>query len=110
MGTVGLLFMFGTRVLHLGYFLSLQEGYRVGDLSVVYPLARGTGPLLASGAAIVLFGERPGPVAVAGILLIVLGVFLLGWEPGGTRGSIERKRLEIAFGLLTGVFIAAYTL
>jgi len=109
-GTVGLLFMFGTGVLHLGYFLSLQEGYRVGDLSVVYPLARGTGPLLASGAAIVLFGERPGPVAVAGILLIVLGVFLLGWEPGGTRGSIERKRLGIAFGLLTGVFIAAYTL
>jgi drug/metabolite transporter (DMT)-like permease len=109
-GTVGLLFMFGTGVLHLGYFLSLQEGYRVGDLSVVYPLARGTGPLLASGAAIVLFGERPGPVAVAGILLIVLGVFLLGWEPGGTRGFVERKQLGMAFGLLTGVFIAAYTL
>ena len=70
-GAVGLLFMFGTGVLHVGYLLSLQEGYRVGDLSVVYPLARGTGPLLASGAAIVLFGERPGPVAVAGILLIV---------------------------------------
>lgn len=110
MGTVGLLFMFGTGVLHVGYSLSLQEGYRVGDLSVVYPLARGTGPLLASGAAIVIFGERPGPVAVAGILLIVLGVFLLGWEPGGTRGSVERKRLGMAFGLLTGVFIAAYTL
>lgn len=110
MGAVGLLFVFGTGVLHGGYFLSLQEGYRVGDLSVVYPLARGTGPLLASGAAIVLFGERPGPVAVAGILLIVLGVFLLGWEPGGTRSSVERRRLGMAFGLLTGVFIAAYTL
>jgi drug/metabolite transporter (DMT)-like permease len=109
-GALGLVFMFGTGVLHVGYFLSLQEGYRVGDLSVVYPLARGTGPLLASGAAIVLFGERPGPVAVAGILLIVLGVFLLGWEPGGARGSVERKRLGMAFGLLTGVFIAAYTL
>ena len=109
-GAVGLLFMFGTGVLHVGYFLSLQEGYRVGDLSVVYPLARGTGPLLASGATIVLFGERPGPVAVAGILLIVFGVFLLGWEPGGTRGSVEHKRLGMAFGLLTGVFIASYTL
>jgi hypothetical protein len=56
--------MLGTGKLHVGYFLSLQEGYRVGDLSVVYPLARGTSPLLASGAAIVHFGERPGPVAV----------------------------------------------
>jgi hypothetical protein len=42
---VGLLFMFGTGVLHVGYFLSLQEGYRVGDFSVVYPLARGNGSL-----------------------------------------------------------------
>jgi drug/metabolite transporter (DMT)-like permease len=109
-GALGLLFMFGTGVLHVGYFLTLQEGYRVADLSVVYPLARGTGPLLASGAAIALFGERPGPLAVAGILLIVVGVFLLGWEPGGIRGSARRKRLGIAFGLSTGVFIAAYTL
>lgn len=109
-GTVGLLFMFGTGVLHVGYFLSLQEGYRVGELSVVYPLARGTGPLLASGAAILLFGERPGPIAMAGILLIVFGVFLLGWEPGADRASVERKRLGMAFGLLTGLFIASYTL
>jgi drug/metabolite transporter (DMT)-like permease len=107
---VGLLFMFGTGVLHVGYFLSLQEGYRVGDFSVVYPLARGTGPLPASGAATVLFGERPGPVAVAGILLIVLGVFLLGWNPSVDPGSVERKRLGMAFGLLTGIFIASYTL
>lgn len=109
-GASGLLFMFGTGILHVGYFLSLQEGYRVGDLSVVYPLARGTGPLLASGAAIFLFGERPDPIAVAGILLIVTGVFLLAWEPGGDGGSAKQRRLGIAFGLLTGVFIASYTL
>jgi len=76
-GTLGLLFMFGTGILHTGYFLSLQEGYRVGDLSMIYPLARGTGPLLASAAAIALFDERPGPLGAAGILLIVSGVFLL---------------------------------
>jgi drug/metabolite transporter (DMT)-like permease len=109
-GAMGLLFMFGTGVLHVGYFLSLQEGYRVGDLSVVYPLARGTGPLLASGAAIVLFGERPGPVAVVGILLIVAGVFLLTREPGGGSGTAKHRRLGIAYGILTGVFIASYTL
>ena len=110
-GTLGLLFMFGTGILHTGYFLSLQEGYRVGDLSMIYPLARGTGPLLASAAAIALFDERPGLLGAAGILLIVSGVFLLAWEPdSGSRGSAKKKWLGMAFGLLTGVFIASYTL
>ncbi len=109
-GAVGLLFVVGTGILHIGYFLSLQKGYGVGDLSVVYPLARGTGPLLASGAAILLLGERAGPVAVAGIILIVAGVFLLAWEPGGGRRSQGERRLGVTFGLLTGTFIAAYTL
>ncbi len=59
LGPVEYLFMFGSGVLHLGYFVLLQRGYAVGDLSLVYPLARGTGPLLATAAAIVLFGERP---------------------------------------------------
>src|SRR5919107_998596 len=110
-GILGLLFMFGTGILHTGYFLSLQEGYRVGDLSMIYPLARGTGPLLASAAAIALFDERPGPLGAAGILLIVSGVFLLAWEPDSdSRGPAKKKWLGMAFGLLTGVFIAAYTL
>ena len=115
MSTLGLLFVVGTAALHIGYFLSLQKGYSVGDLSVVYPLARGTGPLLASAAAVALFGERPGPVAVLGILLIGGGVFVLAWEPGGaaTHASPARKRarrLGVAYGVLTGAFIAAYTL
>lgn len=107
---VAVLFMVGTGILHVGYFLSLQEGYRVGDLSVVYPLARGTGPLLASGFAIVLFGERLGPVAVAGILLIVAGIFLLGSGREEDGRSVKRRRLGMALGVLTGAFIAAYTL
>jgi drug/metabolite transporter (DMT)-like permease len=115
MSTLGLLFVLGSAVLHIGYFLSLQKGYAVGDLSVVYPLARGTGPLLASAAAVALFGERPGPVAVLGILLIGGGVFVLAWEPGGasTDASPPQKRarrLGVAYGVLTGAFIAGYTL
>jgi drug/metabolite transporter (DMT)-like permease len=115
MSTLGLLFVLGTAVLHIGYFLSLQKGYSVGDLSVVYPLARGTGPLLASAAAVVLFGERPGPIAVLGILLIGSGVYVLAWEPGGgaTEISTAQKRarwLGVAYGLLAGAFIAGYTL
>jgi drug/metabolite transporter (DMT)-like permease len=115
MSTLGLLFVLGTAVLHTGYFLSLQKGYSVGDLSVVYPLARGTGPLLASAAAVALFGERPGPVAVLGILLIGGGVFTLAWEPGGVTtdaspAETRARRLGVAYGVLTGAFIAGYTL
>lgn len=110
LGAVGLLFVFGTGALHVGYFLSLQRGYEVGDLSVVYPLARGTGPLLASGAAILFLGERAGPVAWAGILLIVAGVFMLAWEPDGGRRLPGERRIGVFFGVLTGAFIAAYTL
>ncbi len=115
MSALGLLFVVGTAVLHIGYFLSLQKGYSVGDLSVVYPLARGTGPLLASAAAVALFGERPGPVAVLGILLIGSGVFVLAWEPGGATTDASpaqkrAKRLGIIYGVLTGAFIAGYTL
>lgn len=107
---LGLLFVLGTAALHVGYFLSLQKGYQVGDLSVVYPLARGTGPLLASGVGILFLGERAGPVAVVGILLIVAGVFLLAWEPDRGRKSSGGRWLGVVFGLLTGVFIGSYTL
>ena len=113
MGVVGMLFVVGTAILHIGYFLSLQKGYAVGDLSVVYPLARGTGPLLASAAAVALFGERPSPVASLGILLIGGGVIVLAWEPGGDNSRDtpkKNKRLGVAYGLLTGAFIAGYTL
>ena len=63
---LGFGFIAGSAVLHLAYFLMLQQGYRIGDLSLVYPLARGTGPMLSTTAAILVFGERPGPLALAG--------------------------------------------
>ena len=71
-------FMVGTGILQAGYFLFLQNGYRVGDLSLVYPIGRGTGALLAALAGIVLLGERPGPAGLTGIVLIVAGVIVLG--------------------------------
>jgi drug/metabolite transporter (DMT)-like permease len=108
LGPAQLVFMFGSGALHLGYFVVLQRGYAVGDLSLVYPLARGTGPLLATVGAVVLLGERPGVVAVSGILLITLGVLLLTREPGSFRGP--GLGMGVIYGLLTGGFIAAYTL
>ena len=71
-------FMAGTGVLQAAYFLFLQSGYRLGDLSLVYPIGRGTGALLAALAGIVILGERPGAVAIAGIGCIVAGIIVIG--------------------------------
>jgi drug/metabolite transporter (DMT)-like permease len=107
-GAVQLAFMAGTAVLHLAYFLVLQSGYRAGDLSLVYPLARGTGPMLSTAAAILIFRERPTPVAILGTVLIGVGIFLLASAPRAL-GRTDTRR-AVGFAVLTGVIIAAYTL
>ncbi|HEY6234480.1 MAG TPA: DMT family transporter, partial [Candidatus Elarobacter sp.] len=99
-------FIVGTAVIHSAYFLLLQRGYRVGDLSLVYPLARGTGPLLASVAAVLFLGERPGILGGIGIVAIVAGIFVAA----GARLHVARARVSLAYGLATGATIAAYTL
>lgn len=107
-GAEHLVFLVGSGVLHSCYFTLLQRGYRVGDLSVVYPLARGTGPMLSTALAIAVLGERPSGLAIAGAVLICGGVFVLGRvTASNTRGD---PRAGVAFGLATGVLIAAYTL
>jgi len=62
--------MAASAVLHTAYYLLLDRGYRSGDLSVVYPLARGTGPLITVLCAVLFLHEHPTPLAVAGALLI----------------------------------------
>ena len=103
----GLLAVFVTAILHVGYFLLLQRGYAVGDMSVVYPLARGTGPMLSMIIAIVVLGERPGALGIAGGVLVVLGVFVIGFSDGVPRSAASFA--GIGFGLLTGSLIALYT-
>jgi drug/metabolite transporter (DMT)-like permease len=105
LSTAGLAFMFGSGCLHSAYFTTLQRGYAEGDLSVVYPLARGTGPALSVLAAVVLLGERPGPLALAGAALVVAAVISLAFA-----GHRRPSRASITFALLTGTAIAAYTL
>lgn len=99
-----------TGLLQAGYFLFLQSGYRLGDLSVVYPVGRGSGALLAALAGIALLGEHPGAAGQAGIALVVGGVLLLG-APAGRGGKAGHPAPRaLAFALVTGVFIASYTL
>lgn len=103
-----LLWVAGNGVIHVGYFFFLIRGYRVGDLSLVYPVARGTGPMLAAASAIVVFGERLTVQSIAGVLLIAIGILVLTWRPAATDG--QRRLVAFRYGLATGGMIAIYTL
>lgn len=105
----------GSGVVHLLYFRVLLAGYRAADLTVVYPVARGTGPLLSSLLAVVIFDERlglGGALGVAGItagvVLVAGGSALLASLRDPDRG--RRARLGVAWGAATGLLIATYTL
>ena len=92
-------------VLHLGYKLFLMGAYRAGDLSQVYPLARGSAPLLVAGFAGLVLGERLGPAQLTGVLVVSVGLVLLAGVGGAASGPPAATWLALA----TGVFIAAYT-
>ena len=92
----------------VAYFLLLQKAYAVGDVSVVYPLARGTGPLLSVVLAVALLGERPGIPALIGAVVVVAGVMTIGFAGG--RSTAKDNRAGVLLGLLIGVLIACYTL
>jgi drug/metabolite transporter (DMT)-like permease len=96
-----------TAAFHIVYQLVLQRGYEEGDLNLVYPLARGTGPLITFVFAVAVLGERPDAVAVAGVLAVVVGILLISLGGPRTRGS---ARAGVSWGVGTGVAIAAYTL
>ena len=87
--------------LELFYFITLSTAYRRGELSVVYPIARGTAPLLAVAVGLVLLGERVHLVAFAGIAFLLSGMWAV--RRPSTAGS------ALGPALLTGVLIAAYT-
>ena len=97
-------------LLHLGYELLLLASYRVGDLSQVYPLARGTAPLLVAGYAGLVLGERLAPVQLLGLAGICAGLLVLlevGRVPLGPAPL--GRAVTLGPALATGVFIAAYT-
>ena len=102
-------------VVHLVYFQTLLRGYRLSDLTVVYPVARGTGPLLSSIGAVLLLGERLSAVGVAGVVAVALGVFFIAGGPAlwaKAHDPLQRTRVRagLGYGALTGALIAGYTL
>ena len=101
-------------VVHAGYFIVLLRGYRAADLTVVYPLARGSGPLLSTTVAIVFLGEQLSAIGALGVAAVVGGVFLIAGGPALFRAAQDparRTRVKAGcfYGLATGVFIAGYT-
>ncbi|WP_299302347.1 DMT family transporter [uncultured Brachybacterium sp.] len=95
-------------VLHIAYQLTLQTGYARADLGVVYPVARGVGPVLSMVVAILVLGERPGWAAALGALTVIAGIVVVATGHSGT--SRQGVRAGVAWGAMTGVAIAAYTL
>lgn len=105
----GIGFVLLSGLIHLAYSLCLQRGYQVADLSVVYPVARGTGPMLSTIGAFLILGERPAGMALIGLVLVVAGIVLIATQgrlaaftrPGGQAG--------VRWGTATGGLIASYT-
>ncbi len=109
-------------LIHLLYALTLQTGYQRADFSVVYPLARGTGPLFSVLAAVLLLGEQAGWLGSLAIAAILAGILFLsdGWRivlqlvsrpsPDELNANTrQRLRAGLVWGCLTGSAIAAYT-
>lgn len=99
-------------LLHVFYFIALRRAYGLADLSVVYPVARGTGPFLTAVTAVLVLGEPFGILAAIGLSLIVFGGVTIG---GGLQAILARRqspavRAGLAWGVLTGCLIAAYTI
>ncbi len=101
-------------LVHVAYTLVLLRGYREADLTVVYPVARGSGPLLTALGAVLWLGERPGAAAMLGIGAVCGGVFLIAGGPALWRRAHDpaagaRVRAGLVWGISCGALIAGYS-
>lgn len=93
--------------LHVGYQLFLLASYRIGDLSQVYPLARGSAPLMVAGVSVALLGQPLSRLELAAVAAIAAGIMSLAWV---RRSDGLRNGRAAALALATGGFIASYSL
>ncbi|AWI74771.1 hypothetical protein CEW83_05690 [Parazoarcus communis] len=109
LGVQAWLAIIASGIVHGAYSLVLQKGYRESDFSIVYPLARGTGPLFAVLGAIIVLGEAPSLRGWLGILAILTGIFLISGAAQALLIPSPRARAGLLWGAITGLFIASYT-
>lgn len=96
-------------LIHLTYSWCLQRGYQLADLSVVYPVARGTGPMLSAIGALLILGERPTGFRIAGLIAVVAGIALIATEGRFRTFASPAARHGVRWGGGTGALIALYT-
>jgi drug/metabolite transporter (DMT)-like permease len=104
-----LIAMLGSAIVHVAYFWLLLRAYKSADLSLAYPLARATGPLLSVIAAILILGEEPSPLSLAGAFMIIAGSIWIGLTGSRATAFGPAQLRGIGFALLCGLMIAAYT-
>ena len=99
----------GSAVVHTGYKLFLIQAYKAGDLSQVYPLARGTAPLLVTIVSLVFLNEILSRFQIIGVLVLVGGIWLMALRGGGASHTRLDGR-AVFFAIGTSLFIATYTI
>ena len=110
----GYRFALASAALQVFYFIALGRAYSRGDLSLVYPIARGIGPVLVPVLAVLVLGETAAWPAVAGIIFIILGIYVVSWW-GRFREIIGQplvvlRDAGVGYAILTGLIITSYTL
>jgi drug/metabolite transporter (DMT)-like permease len=95
-------------LIHLVYFAALIESYRAGDMGQVYPIARGSAPLLTAAGSALVVGEHIAAAAWLGIVLLAGGVILMSLRGGHDLARLDRR--AVGFALFTAVTICAYSL
>ena len=111
---VGWWYILGTVILHIAYFFTLGRAYKHGDLSLVYPVARGLGLVLIPVVGVTVLGESVSLLAGFGIVAIFAGVVMVGSSSGtGFRAWLKPRSVfadrGVLFALTTGMLIAAYS-
>ena len=111
---LGFWFILATVALHVVYFNMLARGYAQGDLSLVYPVARGVGPMLVPVLAVIFLNETIEPLAIAGVAAIIGGIYTISWW--GNFHQVLRNPLlflrsaGMRYAVLTGLTIATYSI
>jgi drug/metabolite transporter (DMT)-like permease len=95
-------------LVHLGYFAGLIEAYRAGDMSQVYPIARGTAPLLTATVSTTWLGERLGLLGWIGLVCLATGVLMLSLRGSGDLARLDRR--AVGFALFTALTVCAYSI
>ena len=112
--SMGWVFVVGTGILHVFYFVFLSRGYRYGDLSEVYPVARGAGPALTPPLGYLVLGEHISIQGASGIFSVILGVVLVYWAGSFSKMLQDPvntlKRTDMKYALATGGTIAIYSI